>query len=278
MTDNSRSCKELADKAIASLDSNQYLKEDYINNKIPQYENQDREWNRKKKEYDDNLYNWTQRTGAYSRFETQRINLASEKRSWNNCVGWNETSAGKHNDWCINDVGQGWEHTGQEGSCSLGLGKGLCQRTPEKVKADMPEYYGSARPVPFTETQPVRPPNPPYVTVPPVTCCSNMTNVIGSTLTSSNINQLNECKSSVEVPKIQDLPTAPTTYNPPTTTTPQATTEISTVEKQKPKSNTALMIGIVILIIFLALFCSSSIGAIVYSSSGDPSPPMYPEF
>lgn len=51
-----------------------------------------------------------------------------ERRPWNNCVVWGETSAGKHDDWCMNDLGPGWKHVGQEGAgCAKGWGKGICE-------------------------------------------------------------------------------------------------------------------------------------------------------
>lgn len=51
------------------------------------------------------------------------------KENWNNCVAWNETSSGKHDDWCRNDHGHEWSHVGQDGAgCSKGFGKGVCRR------------------------------------------------------------------------------------------------------------------------------------------------------
>lgn len=51
-----------------------------------------------------------------------------ERRAWNNCVVWGETTPGKHDDWCMNDIGPGWKHVGQEGAgCAKGWGKGICE-------------------------------------------------------------------------------------------------------------------------------------------------------
>lgn len=56
-------------------------------------------------------------------------NCQEDKRNWNNCVAWNETSSGKHDDWCRNDHGPEWSHVGQDGAgCSKGFGKGVCRR------------------------------------------------------------------------------------------------------------------------------------------------------
>jgi hypothetical protein len=55
-------------------------------------------------------------------------NVELREKPWFSCVAWGETEAGKHNDWCANDHGQGWKHTGQiNGGCTLGFGKGLCK-------------------------------------------------------------------------------------------------------------------------------------------------------
>lgn len=75
--------------------------------------------------------------GNYAGYADKVNSLRNERRAWNNCVAWNETSAGKHNDWCANDRGQDWQHVGQEGSCSLGFGKGVCGRNDNAVKRDL---------------------------------------------------------------------------------------------------------------------------------------------
>ncbi len=54
-------------------------------------------------------------------------NCIQVKENWNNCVAWNDTGSGKHDDWCRNDKGQNWSHIGQDGAgCSKGFGKGVC--------------------------------------------------------------------------------------------------------------------------------------------------------
>lgn len=54
-------------------------------------------------------------------------NCIRQTSYWGNCVVWGETQAGKHDDWCVNDFGPGWTHTGQGGdNCAPGWGKGDC--------------------------------------------------------------------------------------------------------------------------------------------------------
>jgi len=54
--------------------------------------------------------------------------LASQKvLPWKICVAWVETTPGKHHDWCVNDLGHGFKHVGQDkGACAQGYGRGIC--------------------------------------------------------------------------------------------------------------------------------------------------------
>jgi hypothetical protein len=62
--------------------------------------------------------------------------LASQKvLPWNNCVAWAETTPGKHHDWCVNDLGPGFNHVGQDkGACAQGFGRGICA-SPARPRA-----------------------------------------------------------------------------------------------------------------------------------------------
>ena len=53
--------------------------------------------------------------------------LRNVAKQWNNCVSWNDTTAGRHNDWCANDHGGGWYHSGAIGNCTSGYGRGECK-------------------------------------------------------------------------------------------------------------------------------------------------------
>ncbi len=54
---------------------------------------------------------------------------ASPKETpWNNCAVWDETTPGKHDDWCRNDFGSHAKHVGQgQHGCAKGWGKGVCK-------------------------------------------------------------------------------------------------------------------------------------------------------
>lgn len=61
---------------------------------------------------------------------TENTTTTTKKQSikpWKNCVPWDETESGKHDDFCQNDLGEGWKHTGRfKGGCGENEGKGIC--------------------------------------------------------------------------------------------------------------------------------------------------------
>jgi len=76
--------------------------------------------------------------GQYAQYVNSINDLRNEKKTWNNCVAWNETQSGRHNDWCENDIAKGWRHTGQTGEgCWPGFGKGVCSRSDDKIKQEL---------------------------------------------------------------------------------------------------------------------------------------------
>ena len=53
-------------------------------------------------------------------------------RFWANCVPTNDANNVKHDDWCVNDFGQGWTMVmggGTKGRCSAGFALGKCRKT-----------------------------------------------------------------------------------------------------------------------------------------------------
>lgn len=56
-------------------------------------------------------------------------NKIQKIKPWKNCVPWDEAEAGKHDDFCQNDLGEGWKHTGRfKGGCGADEGKGICSK------------------------------------------------------------------------------------------------------------------------------------------------------
>jgi hypothetical protein len=199
------------------------------------------------------LVQWTNKTGSYSNWQADMTRLTNEERPWNNCVDWLDTSAGKHDDYCVNDIGVGWYHAGQTGDgCSLGFGKGLCKRTASQVNIDLnADGYISTQPIPVL--------NPSPATVTPtipqgnITCCNNLINVTNSLLQSVDITQQSTCNgpTASNAPVISNAPITPTVTSVPD---PSVTVTPPIVPVQ---SNSVKLIAIAMIIVLLLLLLSS---------------------
>jgi hypothetical protein len=216
-------------------------------------------------QYSTNVSNWTQC------MFNKRNDYRNERRNWNTCTVWNETSPGKHNDWCQGDTGLEW-HVGQDGNnqwwaggCLVGQGRGICGNSDRQVEqkalsACGPEPQRPILPQPPSPDQfPRREPN---LTPFTLNCCSNYAQVVGSTLDSTSINQSNQCIADLEK-QINDL------ENKPQATTPTAPTSTFAPLSLKPESkkptqpgNFKNFIWIIVLLVFL-IFSSSIISIII---------------
>lgn len=222
----------------------------------PMYQTQLNEYNQKMNNYQSCLIN-------------TKNALRNERRHWNNCVVWNETSAGRHNDWCQNDTGMEW-HVGQDGAgCAWGWGKGLCGYSDGQVDRIANERCGTGYFV-----KPDVPPQPPLKeqnkTPFTLNCCANFTQVVGSTLEDTTINQENQCMANlqekVKQAEIQATSTAPpkvvqTTSPPASTQKKQTETKSSTTEKEQDNMN----MYIIIFIIISCLICMSLSSSLLYT-------------
>jgi hypothetical protein len=124
-----------------------------------------------------------------------------EERHWNNCASWDQVGGGR-NHWCSNDFGAGWyhSHAGGQAGCPKGQGKGICKKD-EGLRRREAEHEHGGRPrnweePRFTENDP----GEVQLDTTPLTigCCNNMTNVIGSQVSSSTIQQSNNCLSNLQ--------------------------------------------------------------------------------
>ena len=62
------------------------------------------------------------------KYEVHHVMHTRKRTSWNECVSWVHTTAGKHHEWCINDLGPSFRHVAQEtAGCRQGFGKGVCE-------------------------------------------------------------------------------------------------------------------------------------------------------
>jgi hypothetical protein len=140
--------------------------------------------------YQQQYQDWSNNRGQYANFGDRINQLTNEQKTWNNCVTWDQTSAHRHDDWCQNDVGQGWTHAGQTGGgCAWGWGKGVCQRTSDYVNSIVNTEKAAVEPARVSPPQ--QQPNAPSNNN--IQCC---TQLIGSV--SGNIGSVNQnCQQKI---------------------------------------------------------------------------------
>lgn len=146
--------------------------------KTAQYRAAHSAWAIRKKSNEDAQASWDAR-------KTQIFNGNQESREWNACVASWEADAGKHDDWCRNDFGHGWFHSGKTGyRCGL-QNKGICSKTDEKrwqeATAQVTAERG-ARPANFNEPEPrdregIYAYDPQVQNDGQVQCCANILNI-----------------------------------------------------------------------------------------------------
>jgi hypothetical protein len=246
-SDSALECIQAVKKMIAVSESNKALLDDYNTNTINQYNENLRLWNIKRQNNQDQLFRWQNRTGEYQIYADSKTQKTNEERLWNNCVSWLDTSPGHHNDWCVNDIGPGWYHSGQAGVCSPGFGKGICKRTPDQVNIEDQDYQ-NVKPALFNEPKPLYPPQPGLNPLGSITCCSSSVAVENSQLTNVGIEQLNTCINE------KKTETSPDTSVPPSTVSSSPSTVSSSLFSN---INQWYIIGFVIII--MIIMSSSSI-------------------
>jgi hypothetical protein len=200
--------------------------------------------------YLDNVKQWTDKTGNYSKWQTDKIRLTNDALPWSNCVPWPDTSAGKHDDYCVNDIGVGWYHGGQTGNgCSIGFGKGLCKRTDAKINIDLEtDGYISAQPIPIQK--PMLLPDKELIKQGNITCCDNIINVNDSLLQNVDITQASTCNAtSLPVPVNAPVVSIPTQE--PIAQEPIAQEPI--VQPVAPNNIPVIAIAIIIVLLLLLL-------------------------
>jgi hypothetical protein len=72
------------------------------------------------------------------KYEVHHVMHTRKRRTWIDCVPWVQTTAGKHDERCINDLGPSSRHVAQEtAGCRQGFGKGVCEEEEEGEKGGM---------------------------------------------------------------------------------------------------------------------------------------------
>lgn len=177
-------CRKGIDKAKAAIKRNQELADKY-NKDVKAWEKQKNEftaaWNSRKEAHENKIKSWQ------DRYDVIKSDLAGEKIS----AGCNSAGFEGH---CPG----GWRQV-EHVWCRGALRERICMRnndTVEREAGDRTRNERGSKPGPFNE--------PPFSKIKPpeptqnrsqinLACCSNVTNIVGSELAKTTINQLNTC-------------------------------------------------------------------------------------
>lgn len=116
---------------------------------VTDYAKQCASYNRWKERHND----WKNMRNDFSWLQEKKQRLRDEQRQWNNCVDGNLYCGFRKNDqWCQNDIGEGWHQAGCEQSdCGL-YRKGVCKRESWLVDRDMQKDVKESEPSQDTQT------------------------------------------------------------------------------------------------------------------------------
>lgn len=213
MTSASDECKRGVDKIGDYLKQIQLII-DRNKSKTEEFSELERKWKKDKQEHDTKMVEWE------SRKERKKTELRNEIKLWEKCIDGNFYCSpySLTHEWCANEFGQGWYHTGcEQSNCGI-YRKGRCQRTSNKVDQDLQAWENSNPKPIFNEPYPtLNTEKFPESSQFAINCCSSLLNAVGSNIDESNINQLNDCyakinsevqQSSTEAPKTNSQPTS----------------------------------------------------------------------
>jgi len=148
-------------------------------------------WENKKKANEDAQTNWDNRKKEIF------ISKGNDRQNTRN------TSIISYAYWCTDDYGSGWTDAGNQPSSTLGQNFRSCKKTDilrwSEAEAQVISEKG-ARPGDFNDPEPKKNEGE-YVhqnndqPLGTITCCANISNIIGSTLNDTQLKQLNNCKT-----------------------------------------------------------------------------------
>jgi sporulation protein YlmC with PRC-barrel domain len=201
------------------------------------------------KNVNQNRSDWKNKINDYANWKTKESELQNEKRRFKNCRPYTGTMT----EWdsvCKQDYGNGWYVLPKINDSFVGCGlfaKGLCQRLPTQVSADLKDAgYFLFEPPQLSEPKkptPVEPAN--------ILCCSqNISGLQADTVNISGISQ--QCDQTITSMIEKSLESAPVTTplvttSPPTSppTTPPTTPPIVPLTAPQALLDTiAIMIGL----------------------------------
>lgn len=185
---------------------------------------------------------------------TKYTDLKSELLSAQTC-GFSdlECRPHSHDNWCTEHYGQGWYMSGKRENCGVSdLGcRANCSRTDDKVNQDLDNWVQNNQEPTLTST-PTAQHHEQNTSAVDLSCCSNIDNNIGSSLTNVTINQISDCKSSLQtrLSNASDIPVS-------TSDTPVSSPDTATTAT---KTKTII---IIIILFLLVLFSSSGLLLVV---------------
>ena len=193
-----KACEDGIALIRAQQKANQVLVDDY-NKRTQDVQSKRDKYGVEKKAREDVQRDWDKR-------KTDIFNGNQEEKRWNSCVATWDCDAGKHDDWCRNDFGDGWYHSGKDQNCGA-CGKhgctqchGICKKTDDKrwqEASDQTARERGGRPGDYNEPWPndaaaIEQNKTPV----DIACCANVATIVGSQITDSTLTQQNNCLQS----------------------------------------------------------------------------------
>lgn len=212
-------CKEALERLRLNLETDFNNAQHYNNVTIPDYNNRLATYNKELRDHNNLLRDWESRTGDYSKYKNYGISedftIQWGWADWdtnrtcrecaNNQHGWGEGRKISGGAWCNGKSGKllGADHYGDSGNWGWHVGGSrkwwTCKKSQSQKNNETAEY-NRKKPT-FTLVEP-REPSPPASTFNGndtiINCCGSTVNIVGSEVTDSNINQVNECIGNIE--------------------------------------------------------------------------------
>ena len=214
-TPNTMSCSD-----ALNLNSQIVARNDAVRSK---YERDSADYNTFMNKYKrwENCYNRQNCTDEYSILNNKIREIVGNPIPWQNCVDWGTAISNEKHQWCVNDFGEGYIHVGGQGNgpCGPGFGRGLCQRSNEKVSSLFKDYMNNIDifkiPRPVDNYTSGQPPAPVYENTMQLNCClQQSTGTAGGSITFDNNTQTctvsNSASNNAVIPPQQSLPSTST--------------------------------------------------------------------
>lgn len=243
--ENLKSCKAATDKVMSTINTNTAIAKFNSDQSKAAGAAHD-VWANRKREFEDKLNRWSNRSGEYDVYRLNRENRSRDRK---------ETGEGVNpqNHWCTNDFGNGWEVDGRLVNV-FNVGRMSCRKTQAQLDLEEQDYR-NAKPS-FTEPEP-KDNQGSYAHQTPVQndtviqCCANILNMKGEAT-----NVVQSCHTALET-QIKNALNPPTPKN--NMSNPVKNTANSKLTNTNNTNNTRNIILMIFICIIFILSVSSSI-------------------